>query len=147
MRGKLVVLAVMATTVLIALTSCNTAKIEDSPDDAFAKAHHKDTVRIANDSLAYEVIIIEPGFQGWLVTQPPRGYYSQNYLERFNNLYVREYNLRVQNTTGSNADLYVFRIDYDREIDYGYEVNYLLYNYFIFFEDRYNQQLVPRGRQ
>lgn len=32
-----------------------------------------DTIRIANDSLEYEIIIIEPGFQAWLVTQRPRG--------------------------------------------------------------------------
>ena len=33
-----------------------------------------DTVRIANDSLDYEIIIIEPGFYNWLVTQFPEDY-------------------------------------------------------------------------
>ncbi len=35
------------------------------------------------------------------------------------------------------------RIDYNPQIDYGYEVNYLLYNYFLFFQREYDQQLGP----
>ncbi|GAL01544.1 hypothetical protein JCM19314_1327 [Nonlabens ulvanivorans] len=100
-----------------------------------------DTLRIANDSLEYEVIIIEPGFNSWLATQPPRGFYSQSTLELRNDFYVREYNLRVNNSINYSPDLYVWRIDYDRKVDYGYEVNYLLYNYFLFFEKRYGQKL------
>ncbi|MGO2102488.1 MAG: DUF6146 family protein, partial [Psychroflexus halocasei] len=32
-------------------------------------------------------------------------------------------------------------IDYQPHIDYGYEVNYMLYHYFLFFEQKYNQKL------
>ena len=42
----------------------------------------KDTIRIANDSLKYEVIIIDPGFNTWLnSTALPINYHSQSYLE------------------------------------------------------------------
>lgn len=100
-----------------------------------------DTIRIANDSLEYEIIIIEPGFNGWLATQPPRGYYTQSAMEISNNFKVLEYNLRTRDPIRYGSSLYVFPIDYDRTIDYGYEVNYLLFNYFLFFEQRYNQKL------
>src|SRR5690554_5313343 len=56
---------------------------------------NSDTVRIANDSLEYEIIIIEPGFNSWLVTQPKESFYSQEYLEiknrstRLNSSHVR----------------------------------------------------------
>jgi len=100
-----------------------------------------DTLRIANDSLEYEVIIIEPGFYGWLATQPQRGHFAQSTLEIKNGFYVREYNLRVNNPQQFDPNLYQLRIDYNRNIDYGYEVNYLLYNYFLFFEKRYAQNL------
>ena len=46
-----------------------------------------------------------------------------------------------------DQNLYMLRIDYDVRTDYGYEVNYLLYNYFIYFQLKYNQQLttlIPR---
>lgn len=45
--------------------------------------------------------------------------------------------------TKYNRDLYLMRIDYDPQTDYGYEVNYLLYNYFLFFQRQYDQQLGP----
>ena len=43
--------------------------------------------------------------------------------------------------------LYELRIDYDTRTDYGYEVNYKLYNYFVYFQMKYKQQLstfIPR---
>ncbi len=100
-----------------------------------------DTLRIANDSLEYEIIIIEPGFNQWLVTQRPRGYYEQFWLENRNILFVTEYNNRVVNNLQYDPNLYLQQIDYRRDVDYGYEVNYLLYNWFQFFQQRNNQKL------
>ncbi|NBC58259.1 MAG: hypothetical protein GVY05_08260, partial [Bacteroidetes bacterium] len=48
------------------------------------KTQEYDTIEIANDSLEYKIIIFEIGFNSWLATQRPRGYYSQNYLENRN---------------------------------------------------------------
>ena len=101
-----------------------------------------DTIRIANDELEYEVIIIEPGFYAWLNSQAkPRGYYSQSYLEARNRVWVIEYNNRVLQPMQFDPNLYTMQIDYRNSIDYGYEVNFLLYNYFVFFQQRYNQRL------
>jgi len=100
-----------------------------------------DTIRIANDELEYEVIIIEPGFNAWLSQARPRGYYSQSYLEARNLAWVLEYNNRVLQPMRFDPNLYGMQIDYRNGIDYGYEVNYLLYNYFVFFQNTYNQRL------
>lgn len=100
-----------------------------------------DTIRIANDELEYEVIIIEPGFYAWLNSQAnPRDYYSQSYLEARNRAWVIEYNNRVLQPMQFDPNLYSMQIDYQNTIDYGYEVNFLLYNYFVFFQQRYNQR-------
>ncbi|MUP45822.1 hypothetical protein E0K83_08690 [Gramella sp. BOM4] len=100
-----------------------------------------DTVRIANDSLEYEIIIIEPGFNLFLNSYAKqRGYYSQDYLENKNRMLVTEYNQRVMQPMTYNPNLYVNEINYDPRIDYGYEVNYLLYNYFVYFSNQYNQR-------
>ncbi len=105
-----------------------------------------DTVRIANDSLEYEILIIEPGFNSWLVTQRPRGFYSEQFLETRNRIYVTEYNQRVMQPQRFNPNLYIQQINYEPTIHYGYEVNYLLYNYFLFFEQQYRQRfIVTRG--
>lgn len=101
-----------------------------------------DTIRIANDELEYEIIIIEPGFNFWLESQAKqRNYYSQSYLETRNQAWVLEYNARVLQPMQYKPELYEMRIDYQYGIDYGYEVNYLLYNYFVFFQQRFNQRL------
>lgn len=126
----------------ILLSSCSaTQRNSDQTSSNSDSEIAEDTIRIANDSLEYEVIIFEPGFNAWLQTQRPRGYYSQNYLELKNNFYVTEYNARVNSASQWDTNLYSMRIDYDQNTDYGYEVNYLLYHYFLFFEEKYNQNL------
>ena len=100
-----------------------------------------DTIRIANDSLEYEVIIIDAGFTSFLSSvAKPRKYYSQSYLESRNIPWVMEYNRRVR-TPSINRDQYVMEIDYRSGINYGYEVNYLLYNYLLYFQRSNNQRL------
>ena len=127
---------------LAALVGCSSYTGSGTGSSSNHKSAVNDTVRIANDSLEYEIIIIEPGFNGWLATQPARGYYSQSAMEISNTFKVTNYNLRVNNPIAYDPSLYVFRIDYERNVDYGYEVNYMLYNYFLFFEQRYKQRLI-----
>ena len=101
-----------------------------------------DTVRIANDSLEYEVIIIDGGFNSWLASRArPRGYYGQSYLENKNRFWVAEWNNRAMNPQRFGIDLYQMQIDYQPRINYGYEVNYLLYNYLVYFQLTNNQKL------
>jgi hypothetical protein len=101
-----------------------------------------DTVRIANDELEYEIIIIEPGFNFWLESRAmPRNFYSQSYLESRNRVWVIEFNNRVMQPQRFNPNLYEMQIDYRNGIDYGYEVNYMLFNYLVFFQQTYKQQL------
>lgn len=120
-----------------------TIEITDEEKIAFNQKEG-DTVKIASDSTEYEIIIIEPGFNFWLKTiARPEGYYSQSFLENRNQLFVINYNQRVVQPMRYGSDLYQLQIDYNSSIDYGYEVNYKLYNYFIYFQRRYNQRLGP----
>lgn len=120
--------------------SCSTSKTIENKDDLALIL--KDTIRIANDELEYEVIIIEPGFNAWLeVTAQPRNFYNQAYLESRNRVWVINYNIRAIDRTNFDPQLYEMPIDYQSTVDYGYEVNYLLYNYFVYFQLRYNQRL------
>lgn len=104
----------------------------------------KDTVTIENDSLEYQIIIFEIGFNTWLQSiAKPRGYYTQNYMENRNRIFVTNWNQRVIQPLRYDPNLYELQINYDPNIDYGYEVNYKLYNYFIYFQRKYNQRLGP----
>lgn len=126
------------------LISCNSSKPIVSKEKN-ANSTVNDTVRIANDSLEYEVIIIDPGFNLWLNSMAqPRSYYTQQYLESKNQIYVNEWNNRVLQPQRYNPNLYEMTIDYNSNINYGYEVNYLIYNYMIYFQNNYRQKLFGR---
>ncbi|WP_029033264.1 DUF6146 family protein [Salinimicrobium terrae] len=100
-----------------------------------------DTVRIANDSLEYEILIIDPGFSYFLnAIARPEGYHSLGYLENKNSFLVTDYNNRVNQPLRYNPNIYEMPINYDHHIDYGYDVNYKLYNYFVYLSQKYNQR-------
>lgn len=102
----------------------------------------EEPVVIANDSLEYEIIIIDPGFTYFLsAVAQPVGYYSQNYMEVRNRVWVTSWNMRAQNPMQYNPDIYENNIDYQSTIDYGYEVNYKLFNYFLFAQQKYRMSL------
>jgi hypothetical protein len=130
------------------LIGCSTSKSGITADKKTTNPKVSDTVRIANEELEYEVMIIDSGFNSWLAsTARPRGYHSESYLEGRNQIYVREWNSRVMEPQRYNPNLYEMRINYEQNVHYGYEVNYLIYNYFIYFQLQYKQQLsgfVPR---
>ncbi|MCL5127916.1 DUF6146 family protein [Algibacter sp. L4_22] len=129
------------------IASCNTGRTAVSnkiKNEQAANQKLSDTVTIVNDDLEYEIIIIEPGFNYWLASQArPEGFYSQQYLENKNYQYVIEWNQRVNQPSRFNSSLYELQIDYQSNIDYGYDVNYKLYNYFIYFQRTYKQRLGP----
>lgn len=129
---------------LFTIIACSTASKSISTTNPVPtpKVAVNDTVRIANDSLEYEVIIIDNGFSTWLAsTALPRNYYSLSYLEIKNQLYVTEWNIRALQPMRYDPNLYEMTIDYRPEIHYGYEVNYLIYNYMIYFQNTYKQKL------
>lgn len=123
------------------LFSCNSSKKSADKENEMSPSAVVDTIRIENKELDYEIIIMDTGFESWLVTQRSPDFYTQPTLESKNRFYVMEWNRRVMNPLVYNPHLYMQQIDYDHQIDYGMEVNYLLYMYFQFFQDKYNQRL------
>ena len=127
------------------LAGCNSTQsaTKKNQDERSARTVQNDTVRIVNEE-EYEVIIIDPGFNTFLYgSARPRGFFNQNYMEIRNRIYVTEWNQRAQQPMLYDPNLYELQINYDPQIDYGYEVNYLLYNYFIYFQLKYDQKLGP----
>lgn len=132
---------------MILISSCGASKetisISDTERIAFAAADET-PVNISNEEVEYEIIIIDPGFNFWLQSiARPEGYYSQSFLENRNRILVIEWNQRVVLPLRFDPNLYMMQIDYQPGINYGYDVNYKLYNYFVFFQRKYNQRLGP----
>ena len=129
--------------VLLSAISCKTkAQNNNSNEVANAKAIKGDTVKIANDDIEYAVYIIDPGFTHWLQSRSfSRGHHTETFLENKNRWYVEEWNRRVLQPQRYDSKLYEMTINYDSNIHYGYEVNYLIYNYMVYFQNTYKQNL------
>ena len=138
---------ILAFVIVALLGNCGASKkavkITDDEKQTFT-AVGNDTVTIGSEESNYEIVIIEPGFNRWLLSiAQPRGYYTQSYMETRNRIYVIEWNNRVLMPGQYSPLLYEMQINYDLNVDYGYEVNYQLYNYFIYFQRKYKQRLGP----
>ncbi|WP_339888629.1 DUF6146 family protein [uncultured Flavobacterium sp.] len=125
--------------VFIMLFSCTSSKEIISNDKPLLES---DTIRIANDEIEYEVLIIDGGFTSWFNSRAkPRNFYTQDYLEARNHFWVLEWNRRANMPTVYNSNLYEIPINYETNIDYGFEVNYMIFNYLTYFQLTNKQQL------
>ena len=98
----------------------------------------EEKVVIANDSLEYEIIILDQGFTTYLNSiAKPKWYYSESYYKTKNIFYVQEWNIRVRNSIMNRTSVFENEINYDSKINYGLEVEYLLFSYFKFVEYKY----------
>ncbi len=129
---------------IVAIASCASKSSVNSTtkptvDKPFLK--ETDTVRIASDKEEFEIIILDPQFNTWFnFYAKPRGFYTQSYLESRNRLWVSVWNSRAANP-GQFGNIYDMPINYYGSVDYGYEVNYMLYNYLTYFQITFNQKL------
>lgn len=134
---KLLKQCIVVFSIGIFLWACSSSPLKNK-----SAVKEEQPVVIANDSLEYEIIIIDIGFNLFLNTvAQPEGYYSQNYLEARNRAWVITWNNRVQNPLQFNTNIYENMIDYQPNIDYGYDVNYKLFNYFLFAQQKYKMSL------
>ncbi len=124
--------------IIFLVVSCGTPK---KMNKISSQNNLEDAVVIENDSLEYQIIIYDPGFNIYLKTiARPENYYTQSFLENKNIFYVSQWNYRAQNPI-QYGDFYASIIDYDQHVDYGLEVNYKLYNYFQYIRRQYGIRL------
>ncbi len=131
--------------VCILIFSCDSAKNSQiATADSVAL---QDTIRIKNSDADFELVILDSQFNSWFIAHArPRSSYTQNLLEARNQVWVSEWNSRVLQPQRYGT-IYDLQINYNSTTDYGFEVNYMLYNYLIYFQLKYDQKLggvVPR---
>lgn len=97
------------------------------------KVDIKNTDSQATDSVEYELIVFDPGFESWYLSySKPSWYHSQNYYESWNRQYVSEWNHKAMSSRYSR--FFETTIDYDLYTDYGLELNHRLFYYFQYVE-------------
>ena len=67
--------------------------------------------------------------------------YSIDYLENKNAIYVINWNMRALNPSRFDSSIYENVIEYNSQVNYGLEVNYKLFNYFQFAQQKCNMRL------
>ena len=100
----------------------DTLRFEPSPEES--------------DTLEYELIIIDVDFDSWFLrNSSPIGFYNEHFLESWNRQLVSQWNNAI--VTHPNRDCRpTTYLDYDVDIDYGKELNYKLFYYFKFMQER-----------
>jgi hypothetical protein len=102
-----------------------------------------DSIAIApGDTTEYELIVLDPGFNNWFLTnRKPIWYHEKEYYHSKNTFYTTNWNIRVLDNM--HRPPYEFEIDYDQSIDYGVELEWQLFWYFKYMEQKYNIRIGP----
>jgi hypothetical protein len=120
-------------TVIVFLFFANTGFAQKQDE---VKTVQKDSVAIAQgDTTEYELMVFDIGFENWLHTHSkPKWYYEKEYYRSQNNRYVSSWNSKVRSTMGRPP--FEYEIDYDQKVDYGLELNWKLFWYFRYLEEK-----------
>jgi len=96
------------------------------------------------DSVSYELIVLDPGFESWFITNSkPSWYHSQSYYENWNQQYVNAWN--YNSIWRRNSQLLEGQINYDHNTDYGLEINHKLFYYFQYVERVLKIPIIENG--
>ena len=99
---------------------------------------------IPSDSIEYELLVFDTGFESWYLTRPVQQH-SHSYYRSKNIQYVSEWNNRFLSTP-RYSQLLMNRIEYDPSVNYPLELDSKLYWYFIYFEETNRIKLLPFSR-
>ncbi len=106
-------------------------------------ASKSDSVTIAKgDTTEYELIVFDPAFGNWFAThRKPVWYHDKEFYHVKNTLYTSYWNNLVIDKR--HRPPYDFEIEYDPAVDYGIRVNWQLYWYYKYLEEKYKIKLGP----
>lgn len=118
--------------VLLFVIACSSTKNVESINEI--------TAQRVEDSTEYELVVFDSGFDSWFATnRKPKWYHSHEFYKNWNTIYVSEWNFRVTNM--EYKEPYDYSINYEIGEDYGLDVDFELYWWFKFMEDKYHMKL------
>jgi hypothetical protein len=90
----------------------------------------------SKDSVEYELIIFDPAFDSWFFkNRRPIDFFEKSYLESWNSQLVPQWNSALVSPRHRDCAPTTY-LDYRPEIDYGKELNYKLFYYFMYTQQR-----------
>ena len=96
------------------------------------------------DSTEYELIVLDPPFETWYLTNySPAKDHSNEYYHSWNIQYVSDWNYHYR--LGHFPGVFENYIDYDYNVDYGIDLNRKLYYYFRYVETYLRMPILMNG--
>jgi hypothetical protein len=124
------------------LGACSTYSSFNQPNPVTTNLADKASASI-EDSTEYELLILDVGFDSWFATRnTPAMAHSNSYYKNWNYQYVIEWNQKHS----QGHPYFENHINFDPFEDYGFDVNYKLYHYFLFVEEKTGIKLVQRHK-
>jgi len=98
----------------------------------------------AEDSVEYELIVFDSGFETWYMIQnSPANYRSQPYYEYWNQQYITAWNYHA--SASQRSSFFEPIMGWYPSVDYGFELNHKLFYYFQYVERVLKIQIIPEG--
>ncbi|MFY9144982.1 MAG: DUF6146 family protein [Bacteroidales bacterium] len=122
---------------LIGMSICSFA--QKQPDAGAVIKDFTDTS--LSDSIYYELIVFDVAFDNWMTTNSrPVWYYEKEYYEAKNRNYIISWNNLVKQNMFRPP--FEYEIDYEPAIDYGIDLNWKLFWYFKYLEQKLGIKLI-----
>lgn len=125
---------------LLFMIACSTQK-------RMVKIKKNSDLPAVEDSLEYELIVLDPKFETWYMMQnSPANYHSQQYYEYWNRQYVTVWNYHA--SSAQRGSFFEPVIGWYPTVDYGFELNHKLFYYFQYVERVLKIEIIsdsPRG--
>ena len=137
MKTNLTLLLLLFILFGMGMQACFTKRYQET--DATPGNRHAaplDTLRLEpatsekGDTVEYELIIMDPGFDIWFIANRNSiDFYSDSYLETWNQILAMQWNSLHGRRLSAGCQP-SFYLDYRSEVNYGKELNYQLFYYF-----------------
>lgn len=101
-------------------------------------------VKQEEDSVHYELIVFDSGFETWYLTRAkPLHWHEQSWYENWNRQYVQAWN--YHRLGYRHRELLDGSINYEPSMDYGPEINHKLFYYFMYVEQVLKIPILENG--
>jgi hypothetical protein len=130
---------VFITAILFAVVASSCSIQQQAATSTAGRGAADGPVATAPDSVIYELIVLETGFDNWFATnRKPLWYHTEEYYRHWDFMYSQEWNNRCIHL--AYREPYSYLIEYDYNTDYGVDLNYKLFYFFKFIEYKYGER-------
>ena len=136
----------LAALIIVALIFLSLQSFAEDPPQRRDTLNLEEVAKQDNDTLEYELVIFDPAFQGWFRrVRRPKSFYDESYLKRWNEELSHQWNNPGHIPVRRDCMPQTY-LDYDKDADYGMELEYRLFYFFRYMHENCGLFSVTPGR-